>query len=371
MSELPLITIVMGTRPEAIKLAPVILALKDSNKVQIRVILTGQHKEMIAQVMIFFGLKEDIDLNLMEPNQTLTHITCKVLNGLEEEFSYHRPDLLLVQGDTSTAFSAALSAFYKKIPVAHIEAGLRTNNLYKPFPEEANRRLISQISSLHFAPTEISYKNLIQSGVNGEVFLTGNTIIDSLKITEKKIQRPYKYDINWEVDKVILTTIHRRENWGDSIIEISKAIIKIIEMNKNIIFILPMHKNKRIREPLIRLLGNNSRVKLIEPLSYKALISMMKYCYLILTDSGGIQEEAPTFGKPVLVLRETTERVEAIQAGSAKLVGTNKKLIIDEVNNLLKNNNDYKTMSEIKNPFGDGFSSKRILDACINFLNKN
>ena len=362
------VSLIIGTRPEAIKLAPLILTLKKAKDFETRVILSGQHSFLVEQVMDLFKFKEDIDLNIMKPNQNLTFITSEVLNGLEKEFNSFRPDLVIVQGDTTTAFAAALASFYQKIPVAHVEAGLRTSSIFDPYPEEANRKLISQIAQLHFAPTELAAENCRLSNVIGKVFVTGNTVIDAL-ITVGSKNHDIKFDnINWSTDKVILTTIHRRENWGEKLKCIIEGLKIIADKYRNIKFILPMHKNPVVREPLKELLGNNKNFILKEPFSYSTLVSVLKNCYLVLTDSGGIQEEAPTFGKPVLILRETTERPEAVNAGTAKLIGTNPNFILDNVSLLLDNKEEYNKMSKTKNPFGDGTACIKIIDAIREFF---
>lgn len=364
----PLITIILGTRPEAIKLAPVIKVFNNLQKVETRIILTGQHNEIVKQVMELFNLKAQKDLNIMKQNQTLTHITCSILDGLKEDFQEFRPDLVLIQGDTSTAFASALSAFYEKIPIGHIEAGLRTEKLNDPFPEEANRRLISQISSLHFAPTKAARDNLINSGVSGLIEVTGNTVIDSLFMNLEKALTPnYKY-IDWLSDRVIFVSVHRRENWGNNLENIIIGLNLIIEEFKDIKIILPMHPNSIVRDPLIRSFQNKKNIILTEPLDYLNLIGTIKNCKLLLTDSGGLQEEAPAMGKPVLVLRQTTERPEAIESGTAKLVGTNPQSIFDQTSYLLNEQKAYEKMSRAVNPFGDGKASQRILNICLEYL---
>lgn len=364
-----LVTVVLGTRPEAIKLAPLIIAFRKSNNFITRVILTGQHKEMVDQVMQTFEIEYDLNINLMRHNQSLSHISNSVMNGLEREFQEFNPNLLIVQGDTSTAFTAALTAFYHKIPVAHVEAGLRTNDLINPFPEEANRRLISQISSLHFAPTEETRKNLKNSGVCGKVFVTGNTVIDALKIAlKKKINLPTN-KIEWSNYDVIFATIHRRENWGENIKKISKALLKIINSMPNVALVIPLHPNPKVRNPLKKLLSNHPRIELIEPLDYLESISCMKESKLVLTDSGGIQEEAPSLSKPVLVLRKNTERVEGLKAGTIKIIGTETQTIYDETVKLLSDKNQYFKMANAKNPYGDGNACEKILIECEKFLN--
>ncbi len=362
------VTLILGTRPEAIKLAPVIKEFQKHNTFKLRVITTGQHKEMVDSVISLFQIKVDYDLNIMSSGQTLTYITNAVLKGLEEEFKRNKPNLIIVQGDTSTAFTSALAAFYEKIPVAHVEAGLRTDNFYMPFPEEANRRLISEITSLHFAPTIRAQKNLKDSKVLGKVFLTGNTVIDALKIITNKTSPVYFDRINWKKNRVILSTIHRRENWGNNIEIFAKAVINILEKHHDCILLLPMHRNKLVRDPLIGFLGNHKQVVLVEPLDYIDFISTLKECYLVLTDSGGLQEEATALGKPVLILRETTERQEAVEAGGAKLIGNSFSKIVQEVETLLDKDEIYESMCNSKNPFGDGYASERIVKHCVKFL---
>ena len=364
-----LITFIIGTRPEAIKLAPVIKIFKESNKFRIRVLLSGQHSEMVSQVMSLFDVKYDKNLRLMKNDQSINYITQRVLDGLRYEFLENRPDLIFVQGDTTTAFAAALSAFYEMISVAHVEAGLRTGKLLDPYPEEANRRLISQIASLHFAPTNLAKKNLFDSGIKQNVFVTGNTIIDALQIMSQRLSPPQIDSLDLKNKDLILATVHRRENWGDDLINIAFGLKKIVENNQSVILLLPMHKNPKVRQPLKEILDNHSRIILAEPLEYDQLISVLKLCKFIITDSGGLQEEAPAFGKPVLVVRDTTERLEAIKAGCAKLIGTNKNKIYEESNILLNNPKKYFEMSKVENPFGNGDSSKKILKLTLQFLN--
>ena len=364
----PIVSIILGTRPEAIKLAPVIKTFIGCNLIDTRIIFSGQHREMVKQVMNLFNLKIDKDLKIMKDRQSLTHITNSVLSGLEDEFQKFKPNLVLVQGDTSTAFAAALSSFYKGIPIAHVEAGLRTNQLNDPFPEEANRRLISQISSLHFAPTNDAKQNLINSGVCGNIYITGNTVIDSLLYAAEKNKYDQKYRFKNKDFKLILCTIHRRENWS-KLEEITSGILKILESYKDIKFIIPLHKNETVRNPIKEILGNHKRVSLTEPLEYDELVAVIKNSYLILTDSGGLQEEAPSLGKPVIVLRDNTERVEALKAGTAKLAGTKPENIYNEVKKLIVDNKAYENMAQSINPFGDGKSSQRIYEICLEELN--
>ena len=360
----PRVTIVLGTRPEAIKLAPVIQAFQACDAINTRVVLTGQHREMVAQVMDLFGLKADQDLNLMAPRQTLTHVTCAALKGLRDDFQLYPPQLVLVQGDTTTAFAAGLAAFYEQIPVGHVEAGLRTDNLLDPFPEEANRRLLSQISSLHFAPTLKAQANLQASGVVGQVSVTGNTVIDALLLMAENSSEIQFDGIDWQNQRVILATVHRRENWGDRLQDIASGMRQLLDRHDDVSLLLPLHRNPTVREPLQRLLGDHPRVALTEPLDYDRLVAAMKGCTLLLTDSGGLQEEAPALGKPVLVLRRTTERPEAVDAGTARLVGTDPSTIVEEASKLLVDPDAYEAMSKAVNPFGDGQASQRILQLC-------
>ncbi|MEB3361994.1 MAG: UDP-N-acetylglucosamine 2-epimerase (non-hydrolyzing) [Synechococcaceae cyanobacterium] len=368
MSTQPLITIVLGTRPEAIKLAPVILAFLASPDFRTRVVLTGQHREMVSQVMSLFGLTADHDLQLMAPNQTLTHVTCAALQGLQTEFRAHRPALALVQGDTTTAFASALAAFYEQIPVGHVEAGLRTDNLFDPFPEEANRRLISQLALLHFAPTERSALNLRAAGVMGEILTTGNTVIDALLRMDASRPSLAIPGLDWQGQRVLLATVHRRENWGERLQTIAQGFLDVLERFPDAALLLPLHRNPTVREPLQALLGNHPRAFLCEPLDYDQLVAAIRGCTLLLTDSGGLQEEAPALGKPVLVLRRTTERPEAVDAGTARLIGTDSAAILAAVTELLTNAEAYAAMAQARNPFGDGQASERIVAAARRFI---
>ncbi|NDF61757.1 MAG: UDP-N-acetylglucosamine 2-epimerase (non-hydrolyzing) [Synechococcaceae bacterium WBB_3_034] len=369
MSTLHNVCIVLGTRPEAIKLAPVIQAFRAADDIHTRVVLTGQHREMVTQVMDLFGLQADHDLALMAPKQTLTHITCGALQGLQEEFERHRPDLVLVQGDTTTAFASALAAFYGQIPVGHVEAGLRTDDLFDPYPEEANRRLISQLALLHFAPTEVSARNLAASGVVGETLTTGNTVIDALLLMAQQAPPLQIPGLDLARQRLILATVHRRENWGDRLQDIGRGFLEVLERFPDTALLLPLHRNPTVREPLQALLGNHPRAFLTEPLDYDKLVAAMRAATLLLTDSGGLQEEAPALGKPVLVLRRTTERPEAVDAGTAKLIGTDSADILRETALLLESNGAYEAMARAHNPFGDGQASARILACCRRFLN--
>ncbi|MBW4579292.1 MAG: UDP-N-acetylglucosamine 2-epimerase (non-hydrolyzing) [Tildeniella nuda ZEHNDER 1965/U140] len=355
------VSIILGTRPEAIKLAPVIQAFKACDRFDTHVILTGQHREMVDQVMTLFNLTADHDLAIMQPNQTLSDITCLSLRGLEALFQTLQPQMVLVQGDTTTAFAAALAAFYQKIPVGHVEAGLRTDDLYNPFPEEANRRLVSQITQLHFAPTAVSVDHLERSGVLGKIHQTGNTVIDALLATAARQPACDIPNLAWEKYRVLLSTVHRRENWGAPLQDIAQGFLKVLDQFPDTALLLPLHRNPTVRKPLQMLLGNHPRVFLTEPLDYAELVGAIQRCYLLLTDSGGLQEEAPSLGKPVLVLRETTERPEAITAGTAKLIGTNPEQIAAAAGKLLSDRDAYEAMAMAVNPFGDGHAAARIL----------
>ncbi len=362
------ICITIGTRPEAIKLAPVVQEFLSSSVLQTQVVLTGQHREMVDQVMQLFELSANWDLNIMRPKQTLTDITCRSLQGLEALFKEIKPQLVLVQGDTTTAFAAALGAFYQQIPIGHVEAGLRTDNLYNPYPEEANRRLISQLSQLHFAPTPKAVENLFKSGVTGEIHQTGNTVIDALlKVANNKPNCDIP-GLEWEQYRLLLATVHRRENWGEPLEDILKGFLLILEEFPDTALLLPLHRNPTVRKPIKAALGEHPRVFLTEPLDYAQLVGAIQRCYLLLTDSGGLQEEAPSLGKPVLVLRETTERPEAVEAGTAELVGTTANNILATASKLLRDKVAYQKMAGAINPFGDGHASARIVKIVEKYL---
>ena len=362
------IGIILGTRPEAIKLAPVIQHFRQCQEFNTLVILTGQHQEMVAQVMQLFRLEADENLNIMQPQQSLTDITYRSLEGLEQLFTKLNLRLVIVQGDTTTAFAAALAAFYQKIPLAHVEAGLRTNNIYNPYPEEANRRLISQLTQLHFAPTQLALKNLQNSAVPGKIHHTGNTVIDALLNVAQQNPQCDIDGLDWDNYRVLLATVHRRENWGQPLSDILTGFKLILEEFSDTALLLPLHRNPIVRKPIQAALGEHPRVFLTEPLDYTELVGAIQRCYLLLTDSGGLQEEAPSLGKPVLVLRETTERPEAVEAGTAKLIGTNSQEILLATRELLSNQNTYQQMAEAINPFGDGKASERIVNIVRNFL---
>jgi len=362
------VCVTLGTRPEAIKLAPVIHLFRNHPKFLTSVVLTGQHREMVAQVMQLFNLKADYDLGIMQPKQTLTQITCNSLIGLEKLYKEIQPNIVLVQGDTTTAFAAALAAFYQQVPIGHVEAGLRTDNLFNPFPEEANRRLVSQIAQLHFAPTLASVDNLQGSGVKTGIHHTGNTVIDALLYISGRSPKCEIPNLNWAAYRVILATVHRRENWGQPLEQIIQAWLQLLTDFPDVALLLPLHLNPVVREPLIAKLGNHPRIFLVEPLDYEQLVGAMQRCCLIMSDSGGLQEEAPSLGKPVLVLRSTTERPEAIAAGTSKLVGTETDNIVAAAAKLLSDRTAYDQMANVANPFGDGQSSQRILDIVYSFL---
>ena len=366
----PQVNIILGTRPEAIKLAPVIQAFQQAKSVDVEVILTGQHREMVEQVMQLFDLKADKDLEIMQAGQSLTDITERSLRGLEKLFKQNKPDFVIVQGDTTTAFAATLAAFYQQIPVGHVEAGLRTDDLFNPFPEEANRRLISQLTQLHFAPTTLAVENLQRSGVVGEIHHTGNTVIDALLTVAKRQPACDIKGLEWSKYRVLLATVHRRENWGAPLQDIAQSFLQLLELFPDTALLLPLHRNPTVREPLQQLLGSHPRVFLTEPLDYAQLVGAIGKSYLLLTDSGGLQEEAPSLGKPVLVLRETTERPEAVTAGTAKLVGTNPDVIVSNAKELLSDETAYQKMATAINPFGDGHASERILKLVEAYLGK-
>jgi UDP-N-acetylglucosamine 2-epimerase (non-hydrolysing) len=360
--------IILGTRPEAIKLAPVIQVFQRSSDFDTQIILTGQHREMVEQVMQLFNFKADCDLEIMQPQQSLSDITCRSLRGLETLFQTSKPDLVIVQGDTTTAFAATLAAFYQKIPVGHVEAGLRTDELFNPYPEEANRRLISQLAQLHFAPTPLAVENLQRSGVLGKIHHTGNTVIDALLNVASRHPACNIPGLNWDSHRTLLATVHRRENWGEPLQGIAQGFLQILDKFPDTALLLPLHRNPTVREPLQELLGNHPRIYLTEPLDYAELVGAIGRSHLLLTDSGGLQEEAPSLGKPVLVLRETTERPEAVAAGTAKLVGTDSKDIFVAASELLSNSSAYEAMANAINPFGDGHAAERILQIVQNYL---
>lgn len=367
-----------GTRPEAIKMAPVVLNLASDPRFDVKLCVTGQHREMLDQVLNLFGLVPDFDLNIMKPGQDLVDVTAAILSGMRDVFSSVKPDMVLVHGDTATTLAVSLASYYHKIPVGHVEAGLRTGDLYSPWPEEANRKLTGALAELHFAPTETSAQNLNNESVNAErVFVTGNTVIDALLLVVAQIEDDpcLRQELGTlfpmiEPDRrVILVTGHRRESFGDGFERICSALAAVGDRYPDVDIVYPMHMNPNVREPVLRILSGLPNIHLIDPLDYLPFVYLMTRSYIILTDSGGIQEEAPSLGKPVLVMRDTTERPEAVLAGTVKLVGTNSQSIIDAISDLLDDTAAYQRMSFSHNPYGDGLASQRIADHLSEHLN--
>ena len=355
---------VFGTRPEAIKMAPVIKALDSETNIESKVCVTAQHREMLDQVLDLFAIQPDYDLNIMQAGQDLTDITCSVLAGLKNIIHDNKPDRILVHGDTTTTFVATLAAYYQCVPVGHVEAGLRTGNIYAPFPEEINRKLTASIADLHFAPTQKAKENLLLEGINqAAIHITGNTVIDALLDTVEKLKSSSNIQFPFlsQEKKLILVTGHRRENFGHGFDSICYAL-KQLSQREDLQIVYPVHLNPNVREPVLRILGNCENIHLIEPQDYLPFVYLMNQAYLILTDSGGIQEEAPALGKPVLVMRETTERPEAVEAGTVVLVGTDKNKIVAECERLLDDKASYDKMSFAHNPYGDGKASFRIIE---------
>jgi UDP-N-acetylglucosamine 2-epimerase (non-hydrolysing) len=365
---------VFGTRPEAIKMAPVVKALASSEKIAIKVCVTAQHRQMLDQVLTLFDIVPDFDLDLMKPGQDLTDITSNVLLGMRRVLNEWRPDYVLVHGDTTTTLATSLAAYYEKIPVGHVEAGLRTGNIYSPWPEEMNRRIAGAIAQVHFAPTETAKANLLREGASERaIYVTGNTVIDALLEVvcrlrsdvglKAKIERDFQFLDSGK--RLILVTGHRRENFGSGFENICNAIRRISE-RCDVEIVYPVHLNPNVQEPVKRLLGNRSNIHLIKPLDYLPFVYLMDRSHILLTDSGGVQEEAPSLGKPVLVMRNTTERPEAVTAGTVKLVGTDQETIVTETYRLLDDDAEYARMSHAHNPYGDGQAANRI----VNFLSE-
>lgn len=370
------VLLVFGTRPEAIKMAPLVKAFENEPSIDSKVCVTAQHREMLDQVLDMFDIKPDYDLNLMKPGQDLYDITANVLLGLKDVLRDFKPDLVLVHGDTTTTSASSLAAFYEKIKVGHVEAGLRTGDLYSPWPEEANRQITGVLANYHFAPTTTSQNNLLKENKDPKnIIVTGNTVIDALFLALDKIENNQslknsiietinkQYTIN-ETKKLILVTGHRRENFGQGFINICEALKTIALNNPDVDIVYPVHLNPNVQKPVKEILSDTPNVYLIDPLQYESFIYLMNKSYFIITDSGGVQEEAPSLGKPVLVMRDTTERPEAVEAGTVKLVGTNKESIINEAQKLIEDENEYNTMSKAHNPYGDGKACERI----VNFI---
>jgi len=356
------VLVVFGTRPEAIKMCPLVRELKKREKVNAVVCVTGQHREMLDQVLVAFDVVPDYDLSIMQANQTLFDVTINILEKIKAVLEEVKPDIVLVHGDTSTTFITALACFYLQIPVGHVEAGLRTYNIYSPYPEEFNRQAVGIVAQYNFAPTEVSKQNLINEGKNSEtIYVTGNTAIDALKTT---VRDDYTHEqLIWASDsRLIMLTAHRRENLGESLHNMFRAIKRIVDETPDIKVIYPIHMNPSVREAANEILGDCERIRIIEPLDVLDFHNFLAKSFLILTDSGGIQEEAPSLGKPVLVMRDTTERPEGIEAGTLKLVGTDEDVIYNTFKLLLEDENEYEKMSHASNPYGDGFASKRIAD---------
>ena len=368
MDKLKVMT-VFGTRPEAIKMAPVVLELARHPQFTPIVTVTAQHRDMLDQVLRLFNIKPDFDLDIMASNQTLFDITTRALNGLDKVLTEVQPDIVLVHGDTTTTFAGALAAYYHQIAVGHVEAGLRTGNKYSPFPEEMNRKLTGAITDLHFAPTQTSKNNLLAEHVDsGKIFVTGNTVIDALHQT---VSGDFTFDsellanIDYEHKRIILVTTHRRENLGEPMRHVYKALKALTEEFTDVEVVFPVHKNPKVREVVNAELGGLKSVHLIDPLDYEPFANLMSRAYLILTDSGGVQEEAPALGKPVLVLRDTTERPEAVSAGTVKLIGTDRDRVFNETKLLLTDKREYDKMAQAANPYGDGNAATRIIDALL------
>ena len=370
------IMLVFGTRPEAIKMAPLVHALKAELELfELKVCVTSQHRQMLDQVLKVFDIKPDIDLNLMRQDQNLSNLTSLILNEMQNIFIQYRPDIVLVHGDTTTTLATSMAAFYASIPVGHVEAGLRTYDMKAPYPEEFNRQITSKITKWHFAPTELSQKNLLSEGFDKfSITVTGNTVIDALYWVLKRIDRDKnrrkklenflnsKLLINWRDKDFVLVTAHRRENFGDGFLHICSALKELALKYPKISFVYPVHLNPNVSKPVYEILRSFSNIHLIKPLEYEPFVYLLKHSYLVLTDSGGIQEEAPSLGKPVLVMRDVTERPEAVEAGTVEIVGSNHQRIVQSVSRLLDDKKHYQNMSHAHNPYGDGLACKRIVD---------
>lgn len=363
--------VVVGTRPEAIKMSPVIHELKrHPEKFKTIIVATAQHREMLDQAFSLFNIKPDVDLNLMNSHQTLHSLTRCVLEGMETTLNEQKPDIILVQGDTTTVFATALAAFYQKIPVAHVEAGLRSHNIYSPFPEEVSRRLTTVMTNIHFAPTPGAKQELLNEGVAADkIVVTGNTVVDVLAHISRQnfnFDHTSLKNIDFARHRLILVTSHRRESWGIELQNICEAIKEIVKLYSDVIVVYPVHPNPAVRDTVNKILPGHDRIHLVEPLDYITFVNLMKKSYLLLTDSGGLQEEAPTMKKPLLLLRETTERPEAFEAGLCKIIGTSRARIVEETGILLNNKEAYQAMIKADNPYGDGHAAERIVQALIN-----
>lgn len=363
---------IFGTRPEAIKMAPLVKELEKRDEIDSVVCVTAQHREMLDQVLEIFNIKPDYDLDIMKERQSLSGITTRILQGIEKVLFEVKPDIVLVHGDTSTTFAGSLAAFYNKIKVGHVEAGLRTFNKYFPYPEEMNRKLTGAIADLHFAPTSTSKNNLLNEGVNSEaIFITGNTVIDAMEST---VEKDYVFEntelrkLDFNNKKVIMVTAHRRENWGEPLNNICNALKNIAEKYEDVEIVYPVHLNPVVKETADKVLGGQERVHLLPPLDIKETHNLMNRSYMVLTDSGGLQEEAPHLGKPVLVLRDVTERPEAVDAGTVKIVGTDFEKICFEAYKLIEDAHEYSKMSNAVNPYGDGRASERIVDSILYYF---
>jgi UDP-N-acetylglucosamine 2-epimerase (non-hydrolysing) len=379
------VLVVLGTRPEAIKLAPVISRLRlNRSSFRVRVCVTAQHRQMLDQALAIFRISPDLDMDVMRTDQDLFEISADVIMGMRRILLAEKPDAVVVQGDTTTAFAAALAAFYLRIPVAHVEAGLRTHEKYFPFPEEVNRCLLSVLADFHFAPTEGARRNLLSSGVAaGKIWVTGNTAIDALHMIRRRLRAPrsqkrwleyfrksFALELDDEPQRILLVTGHRRENFGRGLRQICLALQEIARLQPQLLVIYPLHLNPQVQQPVRSMLQGQTRIRLIEPLAYEPFVFLMERAYLILTDSGGIQEEAPTLGKPVLVMRRETERPEGLQAGGVRLVGTSRRAIVGRVLELLRDEGEYRRMARVTHPYGDGRAAQRIAAVLANVLEK-
>ena len=365
------VLVILGTRPEAIKLAPVLHSLREDPGIEAILCSTGQHTDMVSQALRVFDVEVDHQLNAMQSASSLGQLTSRLFSDLDRVLADVAPDWVVVQGDTTSAMVGAIAAFYRRINVGHVEAGLRTFNRWSPFPEEVNRVFISQVATLHFAPTQRAADNLVNAGVMDGVLVTGNTVVDALSYVRQKVRGSNCAEMEELVGRrlsgrrMILVTSHRREAFGQGLLNICNAILEIADRHKDSIVVFPVHLNPAVREPVFRLLGNHERILLLDPVDYLSMIWLMEHCFLILSDSGGIQEEAPSFGRPLLVMRENTERPEAVESGCAKLVGTDAAVILKETSNLMDNQLAYSAMAGGANPFGDGRSAQRIVNAIL------